>query len=295
MTRQATSPDSNKVSDILRDMIDRFRAAELASPALDARLIMQHVTGLSREDLVLNYEHKVTPEHIEKIKELSNRRLAREPVSRLLGRREFWGLDFKLSPDTLDPRPDSEVVVQAALEHAGENDPARAWRILDLGTGSGCLLLALLNEIINATGTGVDVSAGAVETARDNAAALGLDARATFVEGDWKTMDMPDGFDIIVANPPYIPDAEIETLEPEVRRYEPRHALAAGADGLDCHREIAKILPEILVEDGAAMIEIGSDQGEQTARIYGATGLSVKEVRKDLAGNDRCVIAHRTR
>ncbi len=216
------------------------------------------------------------------------RMLAREPLSRILGRREFWGLDFALSADTLDPRPESETVVEAVLQRI----PNRGvpLRLLDLGTGSGCLLLALLSELPGAIGIGIDIAPGAVTTARRNAAALGLAGRAGFAVGDWGT-SLSARFAVIVANPPYIVRAALAALPHEVADHDPLRALDGGGDGLAAYRSLAADLPSLLTLGGIFAAEIGSGQAAAVGTILRSRGMRIESVQPDLAGIDRCVIA----
>ena len=274
----------------------RLRAAGIDSAGLDARLLMGEAYGLGRDQLLCRAHDPADPEATARLETLLARRVAREPVSRILGRREFWSLDFALSPDTLDPRPDSETVVEAALAAlAGRQDPD----ILDLGTGTGCLLLALLSELPAARGLGVDLSAGAVATAAANARRLGLAGRARFERHDWRDglagRLTPARFPLIVANPPYIPAGEIPALQPEVARFDPLAALAGGADGLDAYRRIAVELPDLLTESGFVVVEVGAGQARVVSALMDAAGLTVCGTRADLAGIERCVIARTSR
>ena len=219
------------------------------------------------------------------------RRAGREPVSRILGEREFWSLRFSLAPDTLDPRPDSETVVEAALDWCGERPGPL--RVLDLGTGTGCLLLAVLESRPEATGIGTDIAAGAVAEAARNAAALGLSDRASFRRADWDA-GIAGRFDLILSNPPYIPTPEIGGLEPEVTSWDPKAALDGGADGLDAYRRIAPAAAGRLAPGGAAFLEIGAGQEEPVEAIMAAEGFSRFVRKADLGGNVRCLgFSHR--
>jgi release factor glutamine methyltransferase len=223
------------------------------------------------------------------------RRLAGEPVDRIIGRRGFWTLDLIVTPDVLSPRPDSETIVEAARDHALLQHPkTAALRVLDLGTGTGALLLALLAEFPNATGTGVDVSPMAVDVARRNASLNGLASRATFATGHWAA-DASGFFDIIVSNPPYIPSGDIGGLETEVRDHDPLLALDGGADGLDCYREILPQIAGILAPGGIAVLEFGIGQGASVLQLAGASGLSLVEFRNDLSGIQRTIILNKIR
>ena len=213
----------------------RLRAAGVDTPELDARLLAEHALGLTREQLLMNPDAPVAPEAAARLHALVERRAAREPVSRILGERAFWTLELALNPDTLDPRPDTETIVEAALDALpGRDAPLR---ILDLGTGTGCILLALLAERPNATGLGIDLSPQAVAAAAANAAPNGLAERARFQTGNWGD-GLAERFDLVVSNPPYIPSGDIASLDPEVREHDPLRALDGGTDGLDAYRAI---------------------------------------------------------
>ncbi len=225
----------------------------------------------------------------EALRTLTARRIKREPMAYILGEREFWGLPFKVTPAVLVPRPDSETVIEAAL--ALMPDRARAWRILDLGLGSGCLLLTLLKEFGNATGVGLDASAQALAVAHANAQALGVAARTTLLQGDWRTpgwiAPLGGPFDLVVANPPYIEAAAIDGLMPEVTRFEPRLALDGGPDGLAAYRLIAAAGPALVAADGHVLVEGGEGQALEIARIFSAAGLRPGTPFRDLGGIDR--------
>jgi release factor glutamine methyltransferase len=216
--------------------------------------------------------------------------IAREPLSWIVGKREFWGLEFVLSAETLDPRPDSESVVEAVL--ARLPDRSRTYRFLDLGTGTGCLLLALLSEFPRASGVGIDVAAGAASTARRNAEFLGFADRAHFAVGDWAGA-IAGEFDAVVANPPYIPTRAIPELSPEVRDYDPKRALDGGTDGLLAYRAIAADLLRLLRPGGLFAAEIGLGQAEAVAPILAQGGLAIEGFTADLGGVIRCVVARR--
>jgi release factor glutamine methyltransferase len=208
-----------------------------------------------------------------------------------MGVKEFWSLAFKVTPDTLIPRPDSETLIEAVLGHVPDRN--RDYRILDLVTGSGCLLLALLGEFLNASGLGIDANQGALDTAQANAEALGLAARARFVWGDW-TAGLNGLFDIIVSNPPYITKPDWEKLEDDVRLYEPRTALVGGLDGLNPYRAFGPHLPDLLTPGGLFICEIGAGQAAEAGEILTEAGLTVLGARRDLAGIERCLLATRS-
>ncbi|SBV91937.1 Release factor glutamine methyltransferase [uncultured Alphaproteobacteria bacterium] len=270
---------------------EALRAAGVEGPRRDARVLVGAVLGVDMAAMLAHPEHPVDEAERARVEAAVRRRAAREPVSRILGVREFWGLEFRLGEETLDPRPDSETVVAALLEGLGD---APRPRVLDLGTGTGCLLLAVLAERPGATGVGVDAAPGAVAVAAENAAALGLTPRAEFVVRDWRNPGWREGlgrFDAVIANPPYIPDADVPGLEPEVRVYDPHAALAGGADGLDPYRLLCPQVPELLVPGGVAAFEVGIGQADAVSALFGAAGLRPGGVRADLGGVDRAVVA----
>jgi release factor glutamine methyltransferase len=265
--------------DALKFLTDRLSAAGIPSARLDAMAVFAHP------------ERRLTAEQKAKLDSVARRRLKREPVARIIGRREFWSLDFAISPDTLDPRPDTETVVEAAL--AAIADRQASLSLLDFGTGSGCILLALLSELPHAHGVGVDISPAALVVARGNAERLGLADRAWFIAGDWgKGID--GAFDAIVANPPYIPDDEVSRLDADVADFDPLYALAGGADGLASYRAIAIDLERLLTPDGVAVLEVGWNQAAKVAAIMEGAGLAVSRVHRDLAGVERCLVMGRT-
>ncbi len=267
-------------------------AAGVESPRLDAELLLAHVLGAGRGIIVGHPERLLGAAERRRFAELIGRRAAREPVSRILGRREFWGRDFVIREHTLDPRPDSETLVEAALEHLAAGGPGAGPRILDLGTGSGCLLLSVLAEVPAAWGLGTDVSAGAIATARENAARLGLGGRACFAVADWAApLDQASGFDLVLANPPYIADGEIAGLEPEVAAYEPRLALCGGGDGLAGFRSVARVAGYLLAPGGVFIVEVGAGQMTRVEAIFRGAGLVVTGKRHDLGGLERCLLA----
>jgi release factor glutamine methyltransferase len=270
----------------------RLAAAGIAESRREARLLVALALGVE-PGVVLGYPERPLDATAEaRLAALADRRAAREPYSRLAGGRQFWSLDLAISPDTLDPRPDSETIVEAAL--ALLPDRGARLRILDFGTGSGCLLLALLSELPNAIGVGVDILPGAAITARRNAAALGLAERALFAVGDWGET-ISGHVDVIVANPPYIPRADIAALAPEVTRYEPRLALDGGADGLAAYRELAPVTRRLLAADGIALFEVGAGQHNAVARLLGDSGLALQSIKCDLSGVARCVVVRPAR
>jgi release factor glutamine methyltransferase len=278
--------------DLLKSAVLMLQQAQIESASLDARLLLEHVLRASREQLLLRMEEHVTAAQEQQYLELVARRADRQPVSQLIGKREFWGIEFAVSEATLDPRPDSETLIESALFYfRGREKPVR---ILDLGTGTGCLLLSLLSEFPLGTGLGIDISEAALAIAKENTLKLGYQARAVFKQGNWHD-GINDTFDIIVSNPPYIPTDSIDRLAPEVARWEPKLALDGGEDGLDCYRLILSKLPQILAENGVAVLEIGFNQEQSVKTLIAENGLEVAGVRADMGGITRCIVVkHKT-
>ncbi|WP_413206686.1 peptide chain release factor N(5)-glutamine methyltransferase [Rhodospirillum sp. A1_3_36] len=263
----------------------RLLAADVEDSRRDARLLAAHALGVSAGSLLTAGDRILTVDEQAVLERLIARRAGREPVSRILGRRGFWSLDLALGPDTLDPRPDTEVLVELALDALPER--GAPGRILDLGTGTGCILLALLTERPNATGIGVDIAAGAVAVARDNARSIGLEDRAVFVEGNW-TDGLEGVFDLVVSNPPYIPHGDMAGLEREVIAFDPHRALDGGTDGLDPYRILVGTVPRLLRPGGCIAVEFGMGQGGAVAEIFDGGGFEWLETRRDLSDLERC-------
>jgi release factor glutamine methyltransferase len=267
----------------------RVRLSETETPSLDARLLLQHATGLSHSDLVANPSLVVDAEAISKYDAMVARRVLYEPTSRILGVREFYGRAFRVTPDVLDPRADTESVIETCLRILPGDD---AIRILDLGTGSGILALTILAELPNATGVATDVSVDALCVAQSNASALGVAARLTFVESSWFS-HVQGAFDLVVSNPPYIPAGDIFGLDQEVQNYDPHLALVGGEDGLECYRMIAAGSKAHLTDGGAVVLEIGAGQAADVAQIFAKEGFNRFDQNMDLGGHLRC-LAFRT-
>ncbi|MEI2387361.1 peptide chain release factor N(5)-glutamine methyltransferase [Breoghania sp. JC706] len=277
-----------------RRVRDALRAAGLASPETDARLLVADATGLAPARLVLEEGRSLSDAEAERLEAHLAARLQRMPVGRIIGRRAFWGLDFELTPETLEPRSDTETLIEAALDFIDQTGGReRALRIVDLGTGTGAILVALLSELPNAWGLASDIQPGALHAARRNAARNGVANRAAFVCMSW--MDAVAGeWDLIVSNPPYIPTAVIAELEPEVRAHDPLAALDGGPDGLLPYREIAAVSARLLRPvDAALMVEIGYDQAADVMGICREAGFHQLDIRHDLAQRDRVVVARR--
>ncbi|HXZ01579.1 MAG TPA: peptide chain release factor N(5)-glutamine methyltransferase [Stellaceae bacterium] len=265
----------------------RLADAGIADARREARLVVALAMGVDSAAVLGWPERLLDAPARARLAELAARRAAREPYARLAGRRSFWSLDLTLSPATLDPRPDSETLIEAAL--ALLPDRAASLRIVDFGTGSGCLLLALLSELPNAGGIGIDILPGAAAVARRNAAASGLGGRAAFAVGDWGEA-LAGRVDVILANPPYIRSRDIVSLAPEVVRYEPRIALDGGGDGLCAYRCLAGDIARLLCPGGLGFIELGEGQAAAVAGLMDAAGLSVRQKRRDLAGIERVLV-----
>lgn len=273
--------------DILKQLRVRFAASGLDTPDLDARILVRHFLNLSDADLITG-QGAATEEQIDALDAAIERRLSGEPVSRILGYREFWGMRLKVTPDTLDPRPDTERLVEMAVEALKDNPPRR---ILDLGTGTGCILLALLKEFPQATGIGIDINPAAVDVSRENMENNGLSDRAAFRQGNWTdSLTESDGsFDLIVSNPPYIPEADIESLAPEVRNHDPILALVGGKDGLNPYKILIPEIKKFLAPRGRAFFEIGQNQDKDIARLVEDSGFVVRRIGADYAGILRVV------
>jgi release factor glutamine methyltransferase len=277
-----------------RALAEQFRAADIESPELDARVLVGHALGLDHAGLASAAAQQISDLSATQIARFAARRLAGEPVARIVGLREFWGLPLRVTPDVLVPRPETETVVELALDlidHAGPH--TRPLRIADLGTGSGAILLALLTELPDADAVATDTDARALLVARTNAARLGLSTRAAFVACDFGAA-LAGPFDLVVSNPPYIASAEIATLSIEVREHDPRRALDGGADGLSAYRVIAADARRLLGPTGHLVIEIGAGQEHEVAGLLKAEGLAMAATRPDLSSVVRALAARPT-
>jgi release factor glutamine methyltransferase len=272
-------------------LTDTFRHAGIESPDADARLLIAEALDIGRTELMVNGDRAITKDQVKAIQSLAQRRLAREPVARILGRKEFWSLPLDITADVLVPRPETETIVEAALDFVVRGGlRMEKLRILDIGTGSGALILALLHELAQAQGTATDISAAALAVARANAEKLDLASRCAFVQ-----CNIADGvsgpFDLIVSNPPYIARADIAGLEPEVREYDPVLALDGGSDGLDAYRAIAHEATRLLAPGGRLFVELGAGQEQAVAALCADVGLKILAIRADLAGIPRALSA----
>lgn len=280
------------------DALQRDTAVALAAAGIDnarfeARLLLAHAAAVTVEWLIAHGRDVAPPAVVERLRDLAARRVRREPVAYILGEREFWGLPFKVSPAVLVPRPDSETLIEAAL--ALLPDRAAPLQIVDLGIGSGCLLLTLLREFPNARGVGLDASAEALGVAAANAEALGVEARLRLVGGDWRQPGWAERlegpFDLLVSNPPYIETAAIDGLMPDVARFEPRLALDGGLDGLAAYRILAGEAAGLVAPGGRVLIEAGAGQAPEISALLAKAGFVVEAPWKDLGGVDRIVSA----
>jgi release factor glutamine methyltransferase len=291
--RQAAVPaavESITVADCRRAWTAEFRARGIDSPELDARVLISHALGLDHAALAAGADRPLSTEQQSAVAALARRRLAHEPVARITGTREFWSLPLRVTDATLVPRPETEIVVTAALRALGDRGPReRPWRIADIGTGSGAIALALLSELPNAFAVGTDVSTAAVAVARDNARRLKV-SRAAYLVCDMASA-LRGPFDLIVSNPPYIASSDLDRLAPEVRLFDPRTALDGGSDGLFYYRNLATTVAPLLGRGGILVVELGKDQAEPVAAIFAAAGLAPMAPHPDLSGTPRALIA----
>jgi release factor glutamine methyltransferase len=281
------------IAGVRRTLAARFRSRGIDSPELDARLLVGHALGLDHAGLARDGERGLGGAEIAGIETLAARRLAGEPVARITGVKEFWGLPFQVTPAVLVPRPDTETVVETALARLDRDGArSRSLRIADLGTGSGAILIALLRELPNAWGIGTDCELCALATARANAGRLEVAARTAFIACDFGAALAP-GLDLVVTNPPYIATDEIAALAPEVRDFDPHGALDGGPDGLAAYRSITADAGRLLAPGGHLVMEIGAGQSQAVAALAAAAGLGSTAVAPDLAGIPRTVSARR--
>ncbi|AYV46659.1 peptide chain release factor N(5)-glutamine methyltransferase [Caulobacter flavus] len=265
---------------------ERLKEAGIDQPAIDARLMLEVAAGVSRTDIITDPYRELTAEQVATLDEYLERRARREPVSHIIGRKGFWKILLSVTKDVLTPRPETEVIVDEVLKAFPET---MAFNMLDLGVGSGTMLLAILAERPAAKGLGVDISEEALAVARENAANLDLDGRLALMRGDWTTGMGDASFDVVVSNPPYIPTADIETLQPEVRDHEPRLALDGGPDGLDAYRALAPEILRVLKPGGLFCVEIGFDQSAAVEALFNEAGAQNVRTVKDLSTHDRVV------
>ena len=279
-----------KLSALLAEARASLAEARISGHEIDARLIVEHFSGTPRADAIIRPEPAIDAAAVSAVGDAISRRIRGEPVHRMIGFREFYGLKLFLSPETLEPRPDTETLVDAVLPFVRRLVAEKGeCRILDLGTGTGAIALALLAEAPGTTAIGVDISADALATATRNALENGLSGRFTGVQSDWFE-NISNRFHVIVSNPPYIATEELETLQREVRNHDPARALDGGPDGLDAYRTIAEQAKDHLELSGRIAVEIGHTQKEEVSRLFEAAGYRIDEARKDLAGRDRVLV-----
>ena len=264
----------------------RLEAAGVDGPVIDARLLVEAAADATRADIIGDPHRVLSEEQARRLDDYLSRRERREPISHILGRKGFWKVMLRVTPQVLTPRPDTETILDVVLPLFPEG---RRTTVLDLGVGSGAILLSILAERPGARGLGVDVSEEALAVARENAANLGLAGRTAFLRGDWTQGLDDEGFDLVVANPPYIPSAEIETLEPEVRDHEPLLALDGGPDGLAAYRVLAPQILRVLKPGGVFAVEIGAGQSRDVETLFRTAGADQVRTHKDLANRDRVV------
>ena len=264
--------------DIRQDFISSLVEAKISSPRLEADIIIKHS---------MPKYPSYTSGELELAKSMLVRRLNHEPLDKIIGKRGFYKYEFKVNSQVLSPRPDTEILVEKAISII---DRDKNIQVLDLGTGSGCIILSILKDCPNVIATAVDISSKSLEIARQNALELGVDNRVEFIESSWNDIQFASQYDIIVSNPPYIPTKEIDELDVEVKKYDPIHALDGGEDGLDCYRQIAEISYDLLKKDGYIFLEVGYNQSELVNEIFKQNKFKPYEIVKDLSSINRCVI-----
>ena len=281
---------SQTLKGLYHDITKQFQKAEIDTPDLDARVIINERTGYDWSDIITCPDKEISNDDYSKVIDDVNQRLAGKPLSRIYRYREFWGLPFEISEDTLDPRPDTELIIELALKRFSINEDIR---ILDLGTGSGCILIALLTEFSKAVGYGVDISSGAIKTARENVKKNNCFDRAHFICGSWcdalLAQNTGQQFDLIVSNPPYIPNHIIPTLSHEVQNHDPILSLDGGDDGLKAYKKIFSQIKSLLKKNGKGLFEIGYDQDDDVMRLAEDSGFALRTVHVDISRNPRVV------
>jgi release factor glutamine methyltransferase len=271
---------------VWRDAALRLKKVGVKTSLLDSRLLLQEVLKISYEELLVSAKRLITEEENAQYEEYLGRRLLREPISKILQKKDFWKNTFKTTADTLDPRPESETIIEAVL--AEYKDKNRELKILDLGTGTGCLILTLLKEFPNATGVGIDASIEALKIADENANALEVSDRVSFIKGNWVN-GIEEKFDIIVSNPPYIKTKQIDSLADEVRLYDPKPALDGGEGGLDCYKILTENISKVMGSHAKVFFEIGQWQENDVSQLITKNGFEIDEVRKDILGIPRVI------
>lgn len=270
------------------DIVARLSAENISSPRLEARMMLAYILDTDASTIVPS-QVNLTDTQADKLQEMIEERLEHKPLCKILGTKSFYKYDFVVNEDVLSPRPDTEILVETAVEFSKQFSFNK---ILDMGTGSGCILLSLLGEIPDAVGTGIDISPAALSVARTNAKRLGYTDRCRFFNSSWfeDKFDYGRNFDLIVSNPPYIPTKDIAGLDEEVKFYDPLTALDGGADGLKDYRRIAEISSQLLNDDGFLLLEFGINQSAEVKKIFLSAGFELVDIKKDLSGKDRCII-----
>lgn len=281
---------SERLDNLLASGRARLRAAELDTPDLDAQLLVEWITGATRLDLISVPEKHVDEVQVAQLNDALDRRIAGEPVHRIIGMREFYGLPFRLSPETLEPRPDTEALVELISAYLGKliNQHGRV-TMLDMGTGTGAIVISLLHQFEKLHGIGLDVAEGALAMARINAAFNGVSDRFAALKSDWFS-NVTGRFHLIVSNPPYIPHEDIGNLSREVREHDPMAALDGGADGLDFYRALAKQAAGYLHKDGIVAVEIGAGQFDDVSAIFESADFHLNDHASDLGGHRRAMV-----
>lgn len=295
-TAEAIEAPARQVSAVLRAAARRLTAQGIDSGPLDAEVLLGHVLGMGREQLLAAAKTPLDDAQLQSYMRQLARRIGREPTAYIIGKREFWSLDIHVTPDVLIPRPETELLVEISLAIAAELGVTEPMSILDLGTGSGAVAVALATELPGANILATDISAAALAVASGNALGNAVACKIKFAQGDlFDAVKMLERFDLIVSNPPYLRRSEIEALEPEVRGWEPRGALDGGWDGLDYYRRIAAQVFDYLVPNGAIAVEIGAGMGKNVAALFkGSAGCAEVAIHRDYAGNERVVVARKT-
>lgn len=281
-----------KLVELLNSAREQLRASNIQSYKIDSLIIIGHELSLTKEQIFLNSNLVLTSDQIVKIRNSLQRRINKEPVSHIIGKRDFFEDQFLVNHNVLDPRPDSEVLIESVLKFFPESNSNL--KILEMGVGSGCLILTILKKFPNSMALAVDVNEKSLEVAKINAKNLQLEKRVTFINSDWFKRVEEKDFDLIISNPPYIQTKEIDSLQEEVKFFEPRIALDGGEDGLDCYRIIAQDVAKFLKNRGYLFLEIGQNQEEDVRKIFSKNNLQFIDFKKDLSGIIRCLIFKKT-
>lgn len=270
-----------KIKELWEISKKKLKKRGIENPSLEINILLSKILNIDEKNLILNFEKNLSSEQFKRFEKSLERRLNGEPISHIIGKRGFWDFEFIVNENVLDPRPDSETLIEAVLEVYKNKD--ERLKILDLGVGSGCLLITLLKLFPNASGVGTDISLKALDVVKKNAEKLSVQNRIKLIQSDWNK-NVEEKFNIIISNPPYIPTKKIQTLQKEVRDFEPRQALDGGKDGLDCYRHLAKNVGQNLAKNGRIFLEIGKGQESDIVKIFQKNGFKLKFAKKDLGG-----------